>query len=213
MYRTFVTVLVFLTAFVYLDAGLAKADLIKSYDFTSGLSDTLGNGVDLTASGGTVSGGRYSFSANQGLRLTTALPSTTDYGIEIKVQMNDSLANFNKLIDFQDLTVDLGLYQIDGQLFFYTVGPAVGSVSLNTDFTVGLARSGGSIELFIDGSLLSTTADGGGQAVPFLRMTLLPGGNRSMDRLILFESIALRPMTSHRPCRRTPTSQPCPRDR
>ena len=36
----------------------AHAALIKSYDFDGSLADTLGNGADLVASGGTVSGGR-----------------------------------------------------------------------------------------------------------------------------------------------------------
>lgn len=145
-------------------SATANAALINSYDFNDDLSDTLGNGLGLTASGGTVSGGRYNFSGNQGLRLSSALPSTTDYGIEIGFQMNDSLSGWNKLIDFQDLASDLGLYVNNGTIDFYTAGPAGGSVLLNTDFTVGIARSAGIIELFLNGTSLSSFADGG-QAV------------------------------------------------
>jgi hypothetical protein len=144
----------------------ANAALIKSYDFNGDFSDTLGNGFDLTPSGGTVSGGRYSFSDNQGLRLTSALPSTTDYAIELSFQMNDSLSGYNKLIDFQDLVSDNGQYVFRGELSFYDIGPTGGSVLLNTDFTVGLARSAGSIELFLNGTLLGIKADFSGQAVP-----------------------------------------------
>jgi hypothetical protein len=144
----------------------ANAVLLKSYDFDGDLTDTLGNGVDLIASGGSIASGRYSFVDNQGLRLTSALPSTTDYGIEIKLQMNDSLAGFNKLIDFQDLTSDLGLYEDDEGISFLMIGPLEGRVFLSTDFTVGLGRSAGDIEVFLDGVLLFDAADGDEQAVP-----------------------------------------------
>lgn len=143
----------------------ANATLIKSYDFNGDLTDTLGNGVSLTSSGGTVGAGRYSFAANQGLRLTSALPSTTDYGIEIAFQINDSLSGFNKILDFQDLASDIGLYELNGGIDFYTVGPSAGSVILNTDFTIGFARAGVNIEVFLNGVSLFSVADGG-QAVP-----------------------------------------------
>ncbi len=143
-----------------------NAALIKSYDFNGNLEDSLGNGLTLTDSGGVIGGGRYSFLSNQGLRLASALPSTTDYGIEIRLQINDSVAGFNKLIDFQDLASDLGLYELNGTIDFFTTGPNMGSVALNTDFTVGLARSGGQIEVFLDGISLFTAADGSNEAVP-----------------------------------------------
>ncbi|MEZ6137689.1 MAG: PEP-CTERM sorting domain-containing protein [Pirellulaceae bacterium] len=140
-------------------ANLSYAGLIKSYDFDGTFTDTLGNGVDIVASGGTLSGGRYSFANNQGLRLTNALPSTTDYGIELRFQVNDSVAGYNKLIDFQALASDIGLYVRDGSIDFYTAGPTGGSIALNTDYTVGLARSGSTIEVFLDGVSLFSVAD------------------------------------------------------
>jgi PEP-CTERM motif len=163
IFKAFAIMMVLTVGFVCTDSS--QAGIIKSYDFDGGLSDTLGNGVNLIASGGTISGGRYSFTANQGLRLTSALPSTTNYGIEFRFRVNDSTAGYNKLIDFQDLASDLGLYVLSGQLDFYTVGPAAGSILLNTDYTVGLSRSGGSIQLFLNGVSLFTAADGSSQAV------------------------------------------------
>lgn len=136
-----------------------QAALVNSYDFNNSLTDTLGNGLDLIASGGVVSGGRYGFSVNQGLRLVSALPSTTDYGIEIKMQINDSTGGFNKVIDFQDLASDIGLYIQSGGVDFFTVGPVAGSVLLDVDFTLGLARSGSTIEVFLDNVLLFSVAD------------------------------------------------------
>ncbi|MCA8928301.1 MAG: hypothetical protein KDC18_09535 [Alphaproteobacteria bacterium] len=142
----------------------ANAAIIKSYDFDNGLGDTLGNGNALTASGGTVAGGRYEFGLNQGLRLTDALPSTTDYAMEIKFQVNDSLGGYNKVIDFQDLSSDLGLYVLNGAVDFYTAGPAAGTVALDQDFTLGLARASGTISVYLNGTSLFSVADGG-QAV------------------------------------------------
>jgi len=146
--------------------GSANAALLKSYDFDSGLSDTLGAGVDLTASGGTVSGGRYTFGGNQGLRLTSALASTSDYGIEIKMKMDAGSSGFSKLVDFQDLASDLGLYVLNGTIDFYTVGPTGGSVPVETEVTIGLERKAGVISVFLNGGLVITGADGGGQGVP-----------------------------------------------
>lgn len=163
MYKRTLSAGVLLTVCVW--CGFANAAIIKSYDFTSGFSDTLGNGLDLTGSGGTVSGGRYSFTENQGLRLESALPSTTDYGIELRLQINDDLSNYNKLIDFQDLTSDFGLYVLNGEIAFFDLVFSGGSVSLSTDFTVGLARSGGEIEVFLNGMSQFSIADNDAKAV------------------------------------------------
>ena len=87
------------------------ATVIKSYDFEGDLTDTLGNGLDLVASGGVIVNGRYTFEANQGLRLNSALPNTSgDYTIEIKFQMVSSSPIWKKVIDYQNLQSQGGLY-------------------------------------------------------------------------------------------------------
>ena len=98
--------------------------------------------------------------------MDSALPSTTDYAIEIKFQATDSVDGYNKLIDFQNLSSDLGFYLQSGTLRFYTASGNTGTVVLNTDTVVGLARAGGSLSIYQDGSQLTTVADGGSQAVP-----------------------------------------------
>ena len=99
-----------------LTGGAAQAALINSYDFDGSYADTLGAGNDIVGSGGVISGGEYIFSGNQGLRLTDALPSTTDYAIELGFSVSDSVGGYNKVIDFQDLASDLGLYIYSGAL-------------------------------------------------------------------------------------------------
>lgn len=150
----------FLLFGLFLLAPLANATLINSYDFNGDLSDTLGNGNDLVSSGGSVSSGRYFFSNNQGLRLTSALPSTTEYGIEIKFKISDTLLGYNKIIDFQDLASDIGLYALNSNIKFYTASPSVGSILLDTDFTLGFTRSAaGIIEGFINNVSIFSVAD------------------------------------------------------
>lgn len=152
-------------ALLTLSCGSAHAVLINSYDFNGDFSDSLSNGGALAPSGGVVGSGQYTFNGNQGLRLTSALPSTTDYAVEMRLRVTDSVSGFNKLIDFQDLTSDIGLYVLNGAIDFYTVGPAAGSITLGTDFTLGLARSAGVMTVYLNGSQLFSVADSG-QAVP-----------------------------------------------
>ncbi len=160
--------------FVFIFASLAShanAAIVKSYDFNGDLSDTLGNGVNLVSNGGTVNSGRYTFTNNQGLRLDSALPNTTDYGIEIKFQLSDVLDRYNKVIDFRSLASDAGLYVYYNKIKFFAAGPTggVGAVTLNNDFTLGLSRSSGIIELFLDNVSLFSVADNG-QAVSVLNI-------------------------------------------
>ena len=146
--------------------SMVSAALLNSYDFDSGFDDTLGAGVDLTANGGSVSGGTYNFTDNQGLRLTSALPSITDYGIEFKFRIDGSTSGYNKLIDFQDLTSDFGLYVFDGSLDFFTVAGGGGSITAGEDVVVGLERKAGLLKGFVDGTEVFSGTDPGLQAVP-----------------------------------------------
>lgn len=127
---------------------------MKSYDFNGGLSDSLGNGNDLVASGGTTSGGRYHFGDDQGLRLTDALSDTSNYGIEFRFRFDDDVSGYGKLIDFQDLASDDGLYVLNNQVNFYPVGTTGGLMNAGTDYTVGVERKNDIVSVFLDGTLL-----------------------------------------------------------
>ena len=70
MMMRYLIVLVFIA--VTMSAPVHSA-LIKSYDFDGDYTDTLGNGDNLVASGGSISFGMYNFDLNQGLRLNNAL--------------------------------------------------------------------------------------------------------------------------------------------
>ena len=147
----------------------AHADLIKSYDFNGDLTDTLGNGLDLIASGGVLGGGRYTFGANQGLRLDDALPDPNDYTIEIKFQMLTFAPFWKKVLDYQNLVTDMGLYVASDQLRFYnTTGGGPTPIALNTDVIARVTRNGGTnqVQGFINDILQWTFNDVGNFAVP-----------------------------------------------
>ena len=97
-------------------SSVSNAAIIKSYDFNGSLTDTLGNGEALTSLGGNVDNGRYVFSNDQGLKLENALASTTHYGIEIALKIDDSLVGYKKLIDFKNLISDNGVYSVQDKI-------------------------------------------------------------------------------------------------
>ncbi len=154
-----------LSASCMVAASTASAAVLNSYDFDGSFADTLGAGADLTSGGGVLAGGSYSFAANQGLRLTSALPSTTDYGIEMKLNFASTTSGYNKLIDFQDLGSDNGLYVLSGALNFYPFGGVGGAILQGQDVVVGLERAAGILTAYVNGAVVSSEADGSGFGV------------------------------------------------
>jgi len=161
------TARIILTTVVALMIGAASAQgaIVKSYDFTIGLGDTLANGNTLTPSGGTVAGGLYTFGPNQSLRLTDALPSTTDYAIEMRLRFDACISGWAKLLDFQDRASDDGLYLWGGQAIFFPIGDQFGSVSAGQFFTLGLERVNGLLTAFLNGTQVFSMPDVGNNAV------------------------------------------------
>lgn len=148
-----------------LGAAAAQGAILKSYDFTTGLGDSLGNGTVLAAAGGTVGGGLYTFGPNQGLRLTDALPSTTTYGLEMRLRFDDSIAAWAKLIDFQDRTSDDGLYIWANNPVFTPISDQLGTINPGAFFDIALERAGGFLTVFLNGSQVFHIEDWGNNAV------------------------------------------------
>jgi hypothetical protein len=149
-------------------AAPATATLIKSYDFNGDYSDSLGNGLDLIAGGGALGGGRYDFGANQGLKLENALSNTSDYAIEIKFQMLTFSPFWKKLLDYQDLTTDTGLYIANDRMSFYdSVGDGVTPMPILTDVVARITRNGATNEVqgFLENILQWTFDDAANIAV------------------------------------------------
>jgi len=87
------------------------ATLTDNYVLSSSLNDTLG-GPSLVADGGTQSATGYSFTANQGLNLSSALSNSGDYSILMDFSFS-TLSGFRKILDFQNRTSDGGLYDLN----------------------------------------------------------------------------------------------------
>lgn len=98
----------------------ADASLIHDYQLNGTLADGLG-GPALISEGGTIGATSYQFGANTGVTLLgSGLANLGNYTIEMRVSLDSVISSFGsgwiKLIDFQNLGSDNGLYSYDGQL-------------------------------------------------------------------------------------------------
>ena len=107
-------------------AGLAilpvssgSATLIHVYDLNGSLADGLG-GPALLSDGGILGPTSYSFGPNQGLTLAGGLPNPGVYTIELTCRLS-TVTGYRKLIDYENLTLDAGLYTLTGTLNFYPI--------------------------------------------------------------------------------------------
>ena len=100
---------------VLADFGFEAQATLADYDLNNSLSDT-NNGPNLISLGGNVLETGYSFGENQGLVLRGVL-DPGNYSIEVAFRLDepDALA---KLLDFDTLTSDSGLYLEDGLISF-----------------------------------------------------------------------------------------------
>ena len=150
----------------------ARAALVSSYDFNGDYTDSLGNGNDLSLYNvGLLTGGRYVFGNNQGLRLTDAVSNSNEFAIEMKLQREASGLGWSKIIDFSTRLSDFGLY-FYGQPFQLgfksaTGGPVGPIVTPGQDVVIGLYRSGATMQLFLDGALVFSGSHNGDIDVGF----------------------------------------------
>jgi hypothetical protein len=129
-----------LKALLLLCAGAlsAHAGLIDDFRFQGNLNDSL-SAATLTGLGGTTTATSYNFAANQGLSLSN--PGITGtYTIAFLASLTDT-GGYRRLVDFQNLTSDTGLYNLNGNLDFFNITNGSGSpITANTPFTVAITR-------------------------------------------------------------------------
>jgi hypothetical protein len=145
----------------------ADGELTHLYLFDGDLSDER-NGPDLTSGGGTVAGGRYVFDANEGLSLLNGLEDVADYSVVIVMEF-DEFDGYQKVIDFENLTEDEGLYTYDDYLYFYSESDyGLPGLQPNIDFQLIFTRSGstGETKAYINGVLQWTFTDTSDYALP-----------------------------------------------
>ena len=101
-----------------IDAGDPNAGAAHAYEINGSLADALG-GPSLVVGGGTLTATGYEFGPNQGLNLSNAL-AADEYSIELVFSF-DTLGGYQKILDFQNLADERGLYSIGAGLHFWDV--------------------------------------------------------------------------------------------
>jgi hypothetical protein len=144
------------------------ATLIHAYNLNGNFLDALG-GPSLVPNGGTLSAHRYTYGIDQGLTLTSGLVDTTDYSIVLVFEIDSLLPFWQKIIDFEQLGRELGLYTRGDRLAFWTLDSRGGSdvITPNTDIHVVLARDSAAqvVNIYLNGVLQSSVVDTSGQAI------------------------------------------------
>jgi hypothetical protein len=141
------------------------ATLTDNYVLSSSLNDTLG-GPSLVADGGTQSATGYSFAANQGLNLSSALSNSGDYSILMDFSFS-TLTGFRKILDFQNRASDAGFYNLGTALDFFPVSSGAGVFSNDVLARVVLTRDAGTNNVigYVNGSQQISFNDSGSIAV------------------------------------------------
>ena len=152
--------------------GQAQAAAVLSHDYqlNGNLNDALG-GPSLVGLGGNLvdNAGRYTFGANQGLRLTGGLTNTSLWSMDFRASYSSLSGTWKKLIDFQNLSTDAGLYfsNYGGGNALQYYPHATGGTVVNTglDYTIALTRDGaGDLRGYVNGAL-QWTVGGVGDSV------------------------------------------------
>jgi len=81
-------------------------------------ADHSGSGPSLTPHGGALNGGIYTFGTNQGLSLDWSGFNPETYAIDIRFSFNTVGGSWLKILDFEQLSLDEGLYVYGDHLQF-----------------------------------------------------------------------------------------------
>ena len=142
----------------------AAAVLIHDYQLNGTLNDALSANA-LVGLGGnlTDNAGRYTFGANQGLKLTNGLNNTSVWSMDFRASYSSLSGTWKKLVDFQNLGTDRGLYFTNygsgNGLQYYPHGLGPDSVNTGTDYTIALTRDVlGDLRGYVNGALQWTIA-------------------------------------------------------
>jgi hypothetical protein len=136
------------------------------YPIEGSLADALG-GPALVAQAGTIGSLRYSFQKNQGLNLSSALADTGNYSVELLFRINTVSGGWQKILDFKNLTSNVGVYRDDSQVLFANRAAASIKFEGGVDYRLVLTRHAETdvVRAFIDGTEIWDFVDAAGEAV------------------------------------------------
>lgn len=141
------------------------AVLVHEYALRGSLNDSVGN-TPLTSLGGQITALGYVFAANQGLTFSTPTLNPVNYSLEFSFKL-DTVAGDRKLVDFQSLTSDLGVYDRNGALSFFASAAGGGpAIAPQTDVHLVLTRNSSTnlVSGYINGQLSFSFTDSGSAA-------------------------------------------------
>lgn len=148
-------------------APARAAVLIHEYALRGSLADRLG-GPSLVSLGGQITALGYVFAANQGLVFASPTIATANYSLEFSFNLA-TVSGDRKLLDFQGLTSNLGLYVRNGLLDLVT-GSSGGAqiITAGTDAHVVLTRNAtsGLVNGYVNGQLSFSFTDTASVTVP-----------------------------------------------
>ncbi len=98
-------------------SGVQAVTLVHLFEFDNNLSDSLSSTV-LTDNGGTINSNSYSFGANQGVFLDTALSLADNYSIGIQFSFEE-VSDWEKIVDFKNRIPDSGQYIRSNNIRFF----------------------------------------------------------------------------------------------
>jgi hypothetical protein len=159
-----------IAGFFSLSAALpTKAGMVANYVFQNTLSSAVPSAPDLVPfATGTYAPAVidstpviiYNFGKNEGLSLNTSGLISNNYTIAALLRF-DAISSYRKILDFDNLSNDNGLYANDGQLNFYPVAIGGPSASSGSFFEVVLTRDSISelTKAYIDGNLAFSFTD------------------------------------------------------
>lgn len=150
--RIFIGKLVALAVFATVASASNAATPSHLYELNGSFSDTFG-GPALVANGGTLGASSYSFAADQGLMLDSALNANV-YTIDTSFNF-DSTGGYRRIVDFLDRTSDTGLYNLSTSLNFYNIVNGVaGAFADGQQVRVTVSRDGaGTFSGYVNGAL------------------------------------------------------------
>ena len=154
-----------LALFATANSAVQAATTTYTYSLNGTLAEDSGSGPSLVAYGGTLTSSGYYFGPNMGLSLSNAI-NPNAYSIDMHFYFDNVSASwdgYQRILDFKNRTLDMGLYSQDGQLNCFRCG-GYGPAAL--DFASGqfadlrLTRSaGGLFNAYINGALALSVLD------------------------------------------------------
>jgi hypothetical protein len=133
--------------FATFGAASAVQAATYTYELNGNLNEANG-GPALTANGGTLDANGYIFGANQGLTLGS-LGVIDDYVLNVRFSFNDT-SGYRKIVNFNQLQTDVGLYNSSGALNFYPVSSG-GSIPQGRFVDISIWRLAGGVNISVGG--------------------------------------------------------------